>query len=49
MIEAGHWGVEDTEYCKTNEMHRFTGARLKGVKKNDNLKAFNEGITPCLG
>lgn len=48
MIEAGRWGVEDTEYCKTNETHRFTGARLKGAKKNDNLKAVDEEITPCL-
>lgn len=48
MIEAGRWGVEDTEYCKTNETHCFVGARLKVVKKNDNLKAVDEEITPCL-
>lgn len=41
MIEAGHWDVEDTEYCKTNERHCFTGASMKGVKKNDNLKAVD--------
>lgn len=46
MIEAGCWGVEDTEHCKTNETHCFTG--LKGVKKNDKLEAVDEEITPCL-
>lgn len=39
MIEADRWGTEDTDYCETNETHRFTGARLKGGKKNDKLKA----------